>query len=832
MSLSHNIATHYGHGKEVKNRDGWLTCCPVHGDMTPSLSVSDEGDSVKVFCHSGCDFKEIKDRFRQDGLLPEWVPENKAGTHSGHSSTNRSNSAAPDKNPDAHSQDEKPSYIWKQATKEGIDNAKKYFATRAITIDPLPVCIKWNSYTDRKTGEENNMIVAAASMPDDKSVYAVQRLFIDTEDYHKTGAKMHGPCEGRGIWFNRKGDMAEIAIGEGIETVLSAIQATGKNGVAALSTSGMKNLIIPEETETIYILVDSDPVREKESVSMPGQKAAYFLAEKFVGSREGRVAYVVVPDDTCFSHAPSKLDFNDLLKADPSGESIRARFARATSLHDMQWKPPVSAESTDIIGGEDGSDGNGFYPPETLDALQEMNKKYAAVLLGGDFRIAKEGFDHAAKKHTLSFLKMTSFYSYYANSKVQVNLQDKGMEVRELSKLWMGWNGRRTYDDVVFDPSESTRPNVYNLFKGFPLTPKQGDWSLMRNHIFEVICDSNAEHFAYVMAWMARAVSDPGGDKPGVAIVLKGGKGIGKGVFVNYFGSIFGEAFLPIADSESFTGRFNMHLSKSLVVFLDEAVWGGDKRAEGKLKQLITEPTVLFEPKGIDSMTLGNFINVIIASNEEWVVPATGDERRYCVLQPSESFKQNTEYFSRIIKERKNGGAEAMMYDLLHYDYSDVDLRIAPLTDGLSEQVQASLPDVHEFWHTVIDRGYLLSNSETGRPVKTELVEDIVPINELWPIAAFKFEIYREYTDWCRSRNERYVKSEVQFWRITWKVWDGGTPKRVQRKGKDGRQMDVVIIADIKHAKNAFTEATKIKFESTEYDDGAKQGLLPFDDQF
>ena len=75
----------------------------------------------------------------------------------------------------------------------------------------------------------------------------------------------------------------------------------------------------------------------------------------------------------------------------------------------------------------------------------------------------------------------------------------------------------------------------------------------------------NAEHFDYVLAWLARAVQDPGGDKPGVALVLKGGKGIGKGVFVNYYGAIFGEAFLPIADSESFTGRFNMHLSKSLV---------------------------------------------------------------------------------------------------------------------------------------------------------------------------------------------------------------------------------------------------------------------------
>jgi len=654
----------------------------------------------------------------------------------------------------------------------------------------------------------------------------VQRLFIDIEAYHKTGAKMHGPCEGRGVWFDRKGDKSEIVIGEGIETTLSVIQATGKNGVAALSTSGMKGLIIPDETEKIFILVDSDPVREKEAASTPGQKAAMSLAKSFEDSRPGRSACLVSPDDSCFSDNPAKLDFNDLLKADPSGESIRERIGKAVAFKDMVWAPPsLEGETSNPLNSD------GYYPPKTIAELTKMNKEYAAVLLGGDFRIAKEGFDHVEKKHTLSFLKITSLYSYYANCKVGVPCgADGDIEYRELAKVWMTWDGRRTYDDVVFDPSGREKSSVYNLFKGFPLTPKQGDWSKMRKHIFQVICNSNSEHFDYVMAWMARAVQDPGGDKPGVALVLKGGKGIGKGVFANYFGAIFGEAFLPIADSESFTGKFNMHLSKSLVVFLDEAVWGGDKRAEGKLKQLITEPTIMFEPKGIDSMALRSFINVIIASNEDWVVPATGDERRYCVLQPSEKYQKNTEYFGAILKEQRGGGSEAMMYDLLQHDYQAVDLRMAPITDGLVEQVQESLPNVWEFWHSLFDRGYVLSHPETGKPIKTEFINSIITVNELWPNEVYRYEVYTEYTHWCKRKNERYPRSEQQFWMSTWKIWPGGIPKRRRKRGDNSELLDVLNLPVLKDARKEFTKKTKVTFDDDS--DAVKEHYLPFNSQF
>lgn len=336
MSLAYDIACALSNGKPERNGDGYSCKCPVHNDNKPSMSIKDDGNNdVIVNCFTGCDFKEIKDTLRKMGILPEWKPEGKKEQKA----EKKAEPEVPKE--ETAKQEEKESFIWKGAGKDGLEHIQKYFAGRGIVLDPMPVCFRWNSYID-KSGDAQNMIVAAASMPSDEKVVAVQRLFIDLEEYTKDGAKMHGPCEGRAVWFDRKREKVELLVGEGIETVLSAMQATGLNGAAALSTSGMKNLIIPEETEALYILVDSDPVREKEAASMPGQKAAFALACRFHASRIGRVAYLVSPDGSCFSATPAKLDFNDLLKADPSGETIRARMAAAMRLDDMKWRPPGS----------------------------------------------------------------------------------------------------------------------------------------------------------------------------------------------------------------------------------------------------------------------------------------------------------------------------------------------------------------------------------------------------------------------------------------------------------------------------------------------------------
>ncbi len=62
----------------------------------------------------------------------------------------------------------------------------------------------------------------------------------------------------------------------------------------------------------------------------------------------------------------------------------------------------------------------------------------------------------------------------------------------------------------------------------------------------------------------------------------------------------------------------------------------------------ITEPYITVERKGIDPKQVINRLHIIMATNEDWVVPAEYDSRRYAVFEVSDKFKQKAEYFKPI----------------------------------------------------------------------------------------------------------------------------------------------------------------------------------------
>jgi Family of unknown function (DUF5906)/Prophage CP4-57 regulatory protein (AlpA) len=69
-----------------------------------------------------------------------------------------------------------------------------------------------------------------------------------------------------------------------------------------------------------------------------------------------------------------------------------------------------------------------------------------------------------------------------------------------------------------------------------------------------------------------------------------------------------------------------------VLLFADEAFWAGDKQGENVLKALITEPTLAIEPKGKDLLTVKNCLHIMMASNNEWVVPAGSSNFQYCAI--------------------------------------------------------------------------------------------------------------------------------------------------------------------------------------------------------
>jgi hypothetical protein len=72
--------------------------------------------------------------------------------------------------------------------------------------------------------------------------------------------------------------------------------------------------------------------------------------------------------------------------------------------------------------------------------------------------------------------------------------------------------------------------NKLNLWRGYGVEACKGDWPLMQQHIKRILADGISEACDYITRYAAWIVQNPG-ERPGVALVLRGGEGTGKGSF-------------------------------------------------------------------------------------------------------------------------------------------------------------------------------------------------------------------------------------------------------------------------------------------------------------
>lgn len=373
--------------------------------------------------------------------------------------------------------------------------------------------------------------------------------------------------------------------------------------------------------------------------------------------------------------------------------------------------------------------------------LLMMNDRHAVIgNIGGKCAVIEEVDDqlklHNGQTFKRTKLTMSTFQSIqhrYMNKRVKVGTSKEGGDVtEELGKYWLKHPMRRQYDTMRFMPLIE-KDGVYNLWRGFAYEAVPGDCSLYLQHVKENICSGNESLYEYLICWMARCVQEPASAGE-VAVVLRGGKGTGKGWFARTFGRLFGRHFLHIANAKHLVGNFNAHLQDCCLLFADEAFFAGDKSHESVLKMLITEDILPIEKKGYDVEAQPNFVHMIMASNDPHVIRATGDERRYFVLNVGEGKRQDANYFGKINRQMENGGYEALLYYLQSVDISNFQVRNVPQTDALQEQKLLSMNYDEEWWFRKLQDGRIFDgDAEWERFAQTDRVtQDFVRYMELW----------------------------------------------------------------------------------------------------
>jgi hypothetical protein len=395
--------------------------------------------------------------------------------------------------------------------------------------------------------------------------------------------------------------------------------------------------------------------------------------------------------------------------------------------------------------------------------LRELNVRHAVIRnLGGKCRIIEEVYDPILKRPKLTKQSFQDFQNGYMHTKVVV-MGGKGKPIEvPLGRWWLNHPMRRQYANMVFAPEKESE-DCYNLWRGFQCEAIEGDCGLFLNHIKDNICDGVDRHYNYLICWMARAVQKP--DSPGeTAVVLRGKQGTGKSFFAKTFGSLWGRHFLQISNPKHLTGSFNAHLRDCVVLFADEAFYAGDKKHESILKTLVTEETFEIEYKGVDMEIGPNFTHIILGSNSDWVVPVSGEDRRYFVLDVAATHMRDYDYFDKLSKQINSGGREALLYHLKNLDLTQFQVRDVPKTKALQDQKLHSMTNEEEWWYNKLEKGLLLDE------------------NVKWESSIACEKIITDYIEYSKSFNIFRRGNETLLGRFLKKINPKGYPQKRKRR--------------------------------------------------
>jgi hypothetical protein len=478
--------------------------------------------------------------------------------------------------------------------------------------------------------------------------------------------------------------------------------------------------------------VKPGPPRQSAPVTDISDENALRLAyEKRIGEADGdlgQLLYAIVPE--VLNAAMREATRSHLIKllsertGVPKGQ-LRADMPKRPRRHD-----------------DDGAE-------KPSDFVSELNQRHAVVPVGGRTLILNREYDPGLRRKLVTFSSRPDFVMRYENRQTR----RAGEEV-DIGTYWLKSLDRNQHEGIVFMPGGSI-PNYYNLWTGWGIQPKGGDCSRFVDFVHQIICGGSSARFAYVWGWMAHLFQRPQ-ELPGTCLVLRGAQGIGKNRFAEAMGRLVGAHFIALSSINQVTGRFSGHLADALLVFANEAIWGGDKSAEGALKAMITDPYSAIEAKGKDIRSVPNYKRLIVASNEDWVVPRGKGDRRFVILDVSAERKEDRAYFGALMKELKSGGYAALMHELMAADLSNFEPARIPedVREAGWELAVRSGNSMERWWYDVLQRGYLYYDE----PAYAD--PDTAPASgHIWPVTIECDRVKEFYLKWCERQRVPHPES-------------------------------------------------------------------------
>lgn len=262
--------------------------CPCHEDHTPSLSIIDGQHGPVTTCFAGCDRREIQRRLYRQGLLNS----SRFRQFTADSLNSRRNDPT---------NQERARILWQEAISISNTIAAYYLASRKVLTSAACIdraVLRFHPSCPLGSKRYGCLIALMRDIRSNEPL-AIQRTAL-TPHGQRIERRTLGPKSNTAIKLCPDADVTlGLAVGEGVETVLSAVHLGFTPAWALGDANNLRSFPVLSGIDCLTILVDHDE-------NGTGQRAAIETSKRWTAA--GREVLRAIPD-ICGA------DFNNVIQS-------------------------------------------------------------------------------------------------------------------------------------------------------------------------------------------------------------------------------------------------------------------------------------------------------------------------------------------------------------------------------------------------------------------------------------------------------------------------------------------------------------------------------------
>ena len=271
----------------------------------------------------------------------------------------------------------------------------------------------------------------------------------------------------------------------------------------------------------------------------------------------------------------------------------------------------------------------------------------------------------------------------------------KKVKISTVLEQMLGSNQLITYDRKTFVPYCIDQPylgnSVFNTFIPFSLlnyTPKKVAPPFTEHAMYKLmkkdLTGGDPVGLGYLLDYIAHKLQKPSTRIETALCFIRTTQGVGKGQMAKWLTLLFDEKNCKtVANLDHLFGRFNAHLQTSLWCFLEEIKAKGSAwEHSGRLKDLITSRTQLWEKKYCETEDGSWYGQIVIFSNDSYGIRIENCDRRYCVFDTNHFYRDNKALHDLVDKQTMDPDYMAIAFKFfMERDVSKWNWRDIPETE-------------------------------------------------------------------------------------------------------------------------------------------------------